>query len=80
MGKKLLVFGILGLLLIGSVCASYNYSNPKNEVKEFSVNKLHKQITKIECPRYEWNSKFEDFRSGEITREEMKKYVRSCEW
>lgn len=78
--KVLIVLGIgvLGLFLVASVLvSSYTvvWSNPSVRFSEPPTTPI-----KQDCPRAEWNSHFEDYRAGLISKEDMKLYVGSCKW
>lgn len=69
---KLLIV-VIGIFLITGVYSySTTYSNPSIETQEKNI------PIKQDCPRNEWNQNFEDYRGGDVSREDMKLYVRSC--
>lgn len=79
MSIKILLAGILVLVISASVLA-LNYSNPTYEDGSL-ITYQHQEIpTKQDCVRGEWNSNFEDFRNGDISKEDMKVYVGGCRW
>ena len=72
--NKVLVISVLGLLLVSCVSAYYTtWSNPSVGFPE-----PHTEQLKKNCVREEWNNNFDKFRAGEISKEDMKIYVRSC--
>jgi len=80
--NKTIVIYLVGLLLISGVYAfDVRYSEPTN--KDGSViewNGPTQSPLKIDCPRNEWNNNFEKYRAGEISKEDMKKYIGGCKW
>ena len=79
--KLIIIIGVL-LLLVGGVYAfSFESSEPTNkdgsaiEWKEPTQSPI-----KIDCPRNEWNNNFKKYRAGEISKEDMKKYIGGCKW
>jgi hypothetical protein len=75
MNKVFVVTLILGLMVVAGATYSLIWSNPSVKFSEPT-----QQPPKEDCPREEWNNNFELFRAGEISKEDMKVYVRSCKW
>jgi len=72
--SKLLALGFFCLIVVGSVSAvTISYSNPSVGFPEPT-----EQPIKSDCIKQEWDSNFELFRAGDISKEDMKTYVRSC--
>lgn len=74
---SILIITVLGLSLVNSI----TFSNPL----DFEGNQINWTIPirvsiKVPCDREEWNQNFEDYRAGDISKEDMKTYVRSCKW
>lgn len=74
--NKLLLIGVLSLLLVASVSAiTIKWSNPSVGFPEPTP-----PIIKQDCNRAEVNQHFEDYRSGLISKDDMKTYVGGCRW
>ena len=77
--NKLLVFSLLGMLLVGGVYAfDVRYSEPtysdghKIEWKD----SINERPIKQDISKEEWNNIFEDYRSGEISKEDAIKIIK----
>lgn len=80
--NKLLVFSLLGVLLIGCVYAlDVRYSDPtysdghKIEWKD----SINERPIKQDISKEEWNNIFEDYRSGEISKEDAIKIIKGVD-
>ena len=81
--KSLVIFliGVVALSLVGVVLGyDVRYSEPKNSNGSSIQWEQSLDSLKVDCPREEWNKNFEDYRAGILSKEEMKKYIRGCEW
>ena len=85
--KKIGVFLIMGLLLVGITSAGLfyktkEYSNPKNDDGleiDWDYKIINEEPIKISISKEGWNKIFEDYRDGEISKEEAKKLIRKVE-
>lgn len=80
--NKLLVFSLLGMLLVGGVYAfDVRYSEPtysdghKIEWKD----SINERPIKQDISKEEWNNIFEDYRSGEISKEDAIKIIKGVD-
>jgi hypothetical protein len=62
------------------VCAT-TWSEPTyNDGSIITFESHTAEVTKPQCDKTEWNNNFEQFRSGELEKEDMLKYTRTCKW
>ncbi len=79
--RKILGIMFVIVLLVGSVSGvvvKIRYSTPTHRDGSEIIYEDHTEPIKQDCPSDEWNSNFDDYRSGEISKEEMIKYVGGC--
>lgn len=77
--RLFILVGVLCLMLIGGVYAiDVRYSEPTH--RDGSVIEWEKpqSLVKGDCPRDEWNWMFEEYRDGNIPKDEMIEYVAYC--
>ena len=82
---KLIVIGLVLFLLIGGVNAfNVEYSNPTYEdgYKIEWGNSINERPVKENITKEEWNNIFEDYRNGEINKEDAIKIIKrvKVEW
>lgn len=81
--NKLFIVGIVMLIVSGVFVFASNieYSNPtmKNG-EEIIWKEPNIKPIKPKCIKEEWDDNFNKFRAGIISKEDMKIYIRSCEW
>jgi len=74
-----LILGLVLVSLIGVGCAyTLEYSSPTREDGSTITWTTSTPPIKQDCPRTEWNDHFEKYRAGDISKEDMKIYIRSC--
>lgn len=77
---KLFIFGFVLLLLVGGVYAlDVRYSNPtiNDGVVEWKLPTVKPET--IPCSNSEWNSYFNDYKNGLVSREDTIKKLRECD-
>ena len=69
------------LLLLGSGVYALNYSHSEPALKDSPPISTERQTPiKADCPRDEWNWAFEEYRAGNIPKDDMIEYVASCNY
>lgn len=75
----LVLAGLLCLVLVGGVYATnFIYSEPTRSDGSSIEWEQHNPPIKGECPKNEWNYMFEEYRNGNIPKDDMTEYVAYC--
>ena len=70
----LIVVGSLSIVLAYTNNTRYSFDR-NDDIEEENIRPI-----KYDCPREEWNWMFEEFRAGNIPKDEMVEYVASCNY
>ena len=80
--KTAIVFLLVGVLLVGFVCAfEFRYSEPtEKDGHEIDwENPISVQPIKTQISKGEWDEIFEDYRSGKISKTEARNIIKGVE-